>query len=73
MNTECVANIRFLLASEDSNGAGISNFKRRNSTIQTETDQPGAHDQAKKIAKRAEVDFYGDPDAGYTRVNILLW
>ncbi len=62
----------FLLASEDPNGAGISNFNRRNSAIQAETDRPGAHDQAKKMAKRAGVDFYGDPDAGCTRVNILL-
>ncbi len=63
LNTEGVASIRFLLASEDSNGAGISNFHRRNATIQAETDRPGTHDQAKKMAKRTEVDFYGDPDA----------
>jgi len=30
--------------------------------IQTDTDRPGAYDQAKQMAERAEVDFYGDPD-----------
>jgi signal recognition particle subunit SRP54 len=31
--------------------------------IQTDTDRPGAYDQAKQMADNAEVDFYGDPDA----------
>jgi len=31
--------------------------------IQTDTDRPGAYDQSKQMAERAEVDFYGDPDA----------
>jgi len=30
--------------------------------IQTDTDRPGAYDQAKQMAERAEVDFYGDPN-----------
>ncbi|MFB6184517.1 MAG: signal recognition particle protein Srp54 [Haloarculaceae archaeon] len=31
--------------------------------IQTDTDRPGAYDQARQMAERAEVEFYGDPDA----------
>lgn len=31
--------------------------------IQTDTFRPGAYDQAKQMAERAEVDFYGDPEA----------
>ncbi|GCF13371.1 signal recognition particle [Haloarcula mannanilytica] len=34
----------------------------RPAIIQTDTDRPGAYDQAKEMAERAEVDFYGDPD-----------
>ncbi len=35
----------------------------RPAVIQTDTFRPGAYDQAKQMAERAEVDFYGDPDA----------
>jgi signal recognition particle subunit SRP54 len=35
----------------------------RSAVIQTDTDRPGAYDQAKQMAERAEVEFYGDPDA----------
>jgi len=35
----------------------------RPAVIQTDTDRPGAYDQAKQMAENAEVDFYGDPDA----------
>jgi signal recognition particle subunit SRP54 len=35
----------------------------RSAVIQTDTDRPGAYDQGKQMAERAEVDFYGDPDA----------
>jgi signal recognition particle subunit SRP54 len=35
----------------------------RPAIIQTDTDRPGAYDQAKQMADNAEVDFYGDPDA----------
>jgi signal recognition particle subunit SRP54 len=35
----------------------------RPAVIQTDTDRPGAYDQAKQMADNAEVDFYGDPDA----------
>jgi signal recognition particle subunit SRP54 len=35
----------------------------RPAVIQTDTDRPGAYDQAKQMAERAEVEFYGDPDA----------
>jgi signal recognition particle subunit SRP54 len=35
----------------------------RPAIIQTDTDRPGAYDQAKQMAGSAEVDFYGDPDA----------
>jgi Signal recognition particle GTPase len=35
----------------------------RPAIIQTDTDRPGAYDQAKQMAENAEVDFYGDPDA----------
>ncbi|ESS11227.1 MAG: signal recognition particle subunit FFH/SRP54 (srp54) [uncultured archaeon A07HR60] len=31
--------------------------------IQTDTFRPGAYDQAEQMASRAEVDFYGEPDA----------
>src|SRR6056297_2356516 len=31
--------------------------------IQTDTFRPGAYDQAKQMTERAEVEFYGDPDA----------
>ncbi|EMA00711.1 signal recognition particle subunit FFH/SRP54 (srp54) [Haloarcula vallismortis] len=34
----------------------------RPAIIQTDTDRPGAYDQSKEMAERAEVDFYGDPD-----------
>ncbi|MEF8807101.1 signal recognition particle protein Srp54 [Natronomonas sp.] len=34
----------------------------RPAIIQTDTFRPGAYDQAKEMAERAEVDFYGDPD-----------
>ncbi|MBV0900271.1 signal recognition particle protein Srp54 [Haloarcula salina] len=34
----------------------------RPAIIQTDTDRPGAYDQAKEMAERAEVEFYGDPD-----------
>ena len=36
----------------------------RPAVIQTDTDRPGAYDQAKQMAENAEVDFYGDPDEG---------
>jgi len=35
----------------------------RPAIIQTDTDRPGAYDQAKQMAANAEVDFYGDPDS----------
>ena len=35
----------------------------RPAIIQTDTDRPGAYDQAKQLAAEAEVDYYGDPDA----------
>ncbi|MFP4626248.1 MAG: signal recognition particle protein Srp54 [Natronomonas sp.] len=35
----------------------------RPAVIQTDTFRPGAYDQAKQMAERAEVDFYGDPDS----------
>ncbi|MFP4530257.1 MAG: signal recognition particle protein Srp54 [Halodesulfurarchaeum sp.] len=35
----------------------------RPAVIQTDTFRPGAYDQGKEMAERAEVDFYGDPDA----------
>ena len=35
----------------------------RPAVIQTDTFRPGAYDQAEEMCKRAEVDFYGDPDA----------
>ncbi|WP_336342933.1 signal recognition particle protein Srp54 [Halalkalicoccus ordinarius] len=35
----------------------------RPAVIQTDTFRPGAYDQAREMAGRAEVDFYGDPDA----------
>jgi signal recognition particle subunit SRP54 len=34
----------------------------RPAIIQTDTDRPGAYDQAKQMAENAEVDFYGEPD-----------
>jgi signal recognition particle subunit SRP54 len=34
----------------------------RPAIVQTDTDRPGAYDQAKQMAGNAEVDFYGDPD-----------
>jgi signal recognition particle subunit SRP54 len=34
----------------------------RPAIIQTDTFRPGAYDQAKQMAERAEVEFYGDPD-----------
>jgi signal recognition particle subunit SRP54 len=34
----------------------------RPAVIQTDTDRPGAYDQAKQMAENAEVEFYGDPD-----------
>src|SRR6056297_2474531 len=33
----------------------------RPAIIQTDTDRPGAYDQAKQLAEEAEVDYYGDP------------
>jgi len=35
----------------------------RSAVVQTDTDRPGAYDQAKQMAERAEVEFYGDPDS----------
>jgi len=35
----------------------------RPAIVQTDTDRPGAYDQAEQMADSAEVDFYGDPDA----------
>jgi signal recognition particle subunit SRP54 len=35
----------------------------RPAVIQTDTFRPGAYDQAEQMADRAEVSFYGDPDA----------
>jgi signal recognition particle subunit SRP54 len=35
----------------------------RPAVVQTDTFRPGAYDQAKEMASRAEVEFYGDPDA----------
>ncbi|MFT4946952.1 MAG: signal recognition particle subunit SRP54 [Natronomonas sp.] len=35
----------------------------RPAIIQTDTDRPGAYDQAKQLAEEAEVEYYGDPDA----------
>ncbi|MEF8855532.1 MAG: signal recognition particle receptor subunit alpha, partial [Haloarculaceae archaeon] len=35
----------------------------RPAIIQTDTFRPGAYDQAKQMAERAEVDFYGDADS----------
>ncbi|SNZ16194.1 signal recognition particle subunit FFH/SRP54 (srp54) [Natronoarchaeum philippinense] len=35
----------------------------RPAVIQTDTFRPGAYDQAKQMADRAEVEYYGDPDA----------
>ena len=35
----------------------------RPAVVQTDTFRPGAYDQAKEMCARAEVDFYGDPDA----------
>ncbi len=34
----------------------------RPAVIQTDTFRPGAYEQSKEMAARAEVDFYGDPD-----------
>ncbi|NHN43576.1 signal recognition particle protein [Halorubellus sp. JP-L1] len=34
----------------------------RPAVIQTDTFRPGAYDQAKEMCRRAEVEFYGDPD-----------
>jgi signal recognition particle subunit SRP54 len=34
----------------------------RPAVIQTDTFRPGAYEQGKEMAERAEVDFYGDPD-----------
>ncbi|MFD1565449.1 signal recognition particle protein Srp54 [Haloarchaeobius amylolyticus] len=35
----------------------------RPAVIQTDTFRPGAYQQAKEMTERAEVDFYGNPDA----------
>ncbi|WP_049997876.1 signal recognition particle protein Srp54 [Halococcus sediminicola] len=35
----------------------------RPAIIQTDTFRPGAYDQSKEMAERAEVTFYGDPDS----------
>ena len=35
----------------------------RPAVIQTDTFRPGAYEQSKEMAERAEVDFYGDPEA----------
>jgi signal recognition particle subunit SRP54 len=34
----------------------------RPAVVQTDTFRPGAYDQARQMADRAEVEFYGDPD-----------
>ena len=34
----------------------------RPAVVQTDTFRPGAYEQAREMAERAEVDFYGDPD-----------
>jgi len=34
----------------------------RPAVVQTDTFRPGAYEQAKEMAERAEVEFYGDPD-----------
>ena len=34
----------------------------RPAVIQTDTFRPGSYEQAKEMAERAEVEFYGDPD-----------
>lgn len=34
----------------------------RPAVIQTDTFRPGAYDQAEEMCRRAEVEFYGDPD-----------
>lgn len=34
----------------------------QSAVVQTDTFRPGAYDQAKQMAERAEVDFYGDPN-----------
>jgi len=34
----------------------------RPAVIQTDTFRPGAYEQAREMSRRAEVDFYGDPD-----------
>jgi signal recognition particle subunit SRP54 len=35
----------------------------RTAVIQTDTFRPGAYDQSKQMAERAEVEFYGDPES----------
>jgi len=35
----------------------------RPAVIQTDTFRPGAYDQAKEMCRRAEVEFFGDPDS----------
>lgn len=35
----------------------------RPAVIQTDTFRPGAYDQAKELASRADIDFYGNPDS----------
>ena len=40
----------------------FSNKGLRTAVIQTDTFRPGAYEQSKEMAERAEVDFYGDPD-----------
>ncbi|MFB6081008.1 MAG: signal recognition particle protein Srp54 [Haloferacaceae archaeon] len=35
----------------------------RPAIVQTDTFRPGAYEQSREMAERAEVDFYGDPDA----------
>ena len=35
----------------------------RSAVIQTDTHRPGAYEQSRQMAERAEVAFYGDPDA----------
>ncbi len=44
-------------------GWWFSNKGLRPAIIQTDTFRPGAYEQAREMADRAEVDFYGDPDA----------
>ncbi len=44
-------------------GWWFANKGLRPAIIQTDTFRPGAYEQAREMAERAEVDFYGDPEA----------